>query len=138
MPFAPFPPSPSPPPSLSHPSPTPQAPGSAHCVPFWVQKIICTGPHLMPRLTMRSLISSSLGLASTWLLFRPRASLAPLQRTSPAAEARGQRLSSRLTGSVCSLHMCTSPPRTRCEELSGMPDNGSYEYTRRQLWKGSQ
>lgn len=78
----------------------------------WVQKTMCTGPDLIPLATILSLISANRGLASNCVRLLPCASCLPLHRTSPAALARGQTISSKFMGSVCSDQMCTSPPST--------------------------
>jgi hypothetical protein len=92
---------------------------------FCVQKTIWTGPTSTPLSNILSRISASLGLAVSWLRFCPVESCLPDHSTSPAALARGHTMSSKFTGSVCSDHICTSPPRTRCVELAGTPARGS-------------
>ena len=81
--------------------------------------VTCTGAAATPDATSHSRISASRLVTSS--LTTPF----PLHSTSPAAAARGQRLLSRLTPSVCSAHMCTSPPSTRCRRLRGTSRSGS-------------
>lgn len=105
----------------------PQEGGSVHWFGCMRQNGIWIGSAITPLATSLSLISLNLGAASIWLLFWPEASLAPLQRISAAAAARGQTIRSRLTGSVCSAQMWHSPPKTRCWFSFGTPLSGSYE-----------
>ena len=63
---------------------------------------------------MKGFGSLNRGAASIWLLFLPSASFAPLHSISATADPRGHIMRSTFTGSVCSAHMCASPPMTRC------------------------
>lgn len=87
--------------------------------------VICAG--LTPLATILSLISASLGAASTKLLFFPSASSLPLQSTSPAALARGHTMPSTVSESMVSDHTATSPPRTFLAASSERPAVGSWE-----------